>query len=153
VEDLDDDPTTDPALEVLDDDDEPTPRQVNERRQHNSGVGDESRAARLKEQMRRDAFQSPADFDDIGQDLESYPFGLRGLQDGGVENETDTLEFSVEQVTEAREFLGLLVKDRLDRVLSYMRNEYAYCFWCGTRYRDKEDMDVSCPGEDEEAHD
>ena len=44
-------------------------------------------------------------------------------------------------------------KDRLDRVLSYLRSQYAYCFWCGTRYIDKEDMDASCPGEDEEAHD
>ena len=110
MEDLDDDPTTDPALDALDDDDEPTPRRVNDLRHHNSGVGDGSRAARLKEQMRRDALQSPVDFDDIGQDLQNYPFGLRGLQDGSAENETDTLEFSAEQVTEAREFLGLLVR-------------------------------------------
>lgn len=110
MEDLDDDPTIDPALDALDDDDEPTPRRVNDQRYHHSGVGDGSRAARLKEQMRRDAFQSSADFDDIGQDLESYPFGLRRLQDGGVENETDTLDFSAEQVTEAREFLGLPVR-------------------------------------------
>lgn len=44
-------------------------------------------------------------------------------------------------------------KDRLERLLKYLREKYAYCFWCGTQYEDKADMDTSCPGEDEDSHD
>ena len=44
-------------------------------------------------------------------------------------------------------------QDRLELVLDYLRNKYAYCFWCGTQYDDQEDMENSCPGTDEESHD
>ena len=44
-------------------------------------------------------------------------------------------------------------QDRLTLVLDYLRRKYAYCFWCGTQYEDAEDMENSCPGPDEDAHD
>jgi hypothetical protein len=178
TEDLDDNldnPALDRSSEILDDEDEPVPRQLDERRVRDPGPDEPSRVARLRGQMRKDALQSTTGFDDAEQDFGGYPFGLRRQSDdndAGADNEADALEFSLEQVAEARQFLSLQVrgydhlrqnltcsncsqkaKDRLDRVLSYMRDQYAYCFWCGTRYRDKEDMDASCPGQNEEAHD
>jgi hypothetical protein len=44
-------------------------------------------------------------------------------------------------------------RDRLQLLLSYLREKYTYCFWCGTQYDNKDDLDAHCPGEDEEAHD
>lgn len=164
----------DRSSEALDDGDDP--RQPGERRERDPGL-DELRVARLREQMRRDALQLSTGFDDAEQDLGGYPFGLGRRpddDDAGADKEIDALTFSPEQVAEARQFLGLQVrglrydhfwqillcsncyqkvKDRLDRVLSYLRDQYSYCFWCGTRYGDKGDMDASCPGQDEEAHD
>ena len=45
------------------------------------------------------------------------------------------------------------VRERLQRVLNYMRERYHFCFWCGAEYKSKEELDTSCPGELEEDHD
>lgn len=98
------------SSEALDNDEEPAPRRPNER---NRGLDNASHATRLKEEMRRDALQSGAGFDDIAQDSGSYRGGtgrLSGHEDASVDKEVDTLEFSPEQVAEAREFLGLQVR-------------------------------------------
>jgi hypothetical protein len=44
-------------------------------------------------------------------------------------------------------------QDRLQLVLSYLRDRYAYCFWCGIRYDSEEDMANECPGPGEDDHD
>ncbi|ORY81975.1 hypothetical protein BCR37DRAFT_393022 [Protomyces lactucae-debilis] len=49
-------------------------------------------------------------------------------------------------------FEALDVGERLDRVLIYLRETYSYCFWCGHRYKDKQELDELCPGPHEEAH-
>ncbi|KAH9951771.1 hypothetical protein B0H21DRAFT_818200 [Amylocystis lapponica] len=61
--------------------------------------------------------------------------------------------YSEEDIEEATQFLQLSAKDRLELVLDYLREKYAYCFWCGTQYEDDDDMDQNCPGPDEDAHD
>jgi len=65
----------------------------------------------------------------------------------------DRRHFSEETVKEAKLFMQLSVQDRLSRVLLYLREKHTYCFWCGTQYRDVQDMAENCAGEDEEAHD
>jgi len=61
--------------------------------------------------------------------------------------------YSEEEIQEARQFLRLNAKHRLQLVLDYLRQRYAYCFWCGTQYDNQEDMDQNCPGPEEDAHD
>jgi len=61
--------------------------------------------------------------------------------------------FTPETVDEAAQFLRLNARDRLQLVVTYLRDKYAYCFWCGTQYDDLEDMDAECPGPEEDAHD
>ncbi|KAF7355180.1 G-patch domain-containing protein [Mycena sanguinolenta] len=62
-------------------------------------------------------------------------------------------EFSSEILEEVTQFLRLHAPDRLQLVLSYLRDNYAYCFWCGTQYESAEEMANQCPGEDEDSHD
>ena len=83
-------------------------------------------------------------------------------------------EFTPEVVEEAAYFLRLGVRlmsaplrffqltccvlytqplDRLRILLSYLRDKYSYCFWCGTEYENSEDMQSNCPGMEEEDHD
>lgn len=45
-----------------------------------------------------------------------------------------------------------LVPD-LENVIIYMRSNHFYCFWCGAKFSDKKDLELHCPGVDEEAHD
>jgi hypothetical protein len=85
---------------------------------------------------------------------------------------TQIESFSAEQIEEVVQFLRLQVRlfcatfsksashqkylqaqDRLHLVLSYLRDNYIYCFWCGLQYETEETMRDQCPGPDEESHD
>ena len=111
---------------------------------------------RLKSQMRADALQ---------------PL-MPDLNDEVAKQKAERKEilFSTESVDEAAAFLHLSVrpmhvfaslclyavrqsKARLEQVLDYLRSSYPYCFWCGARYEDIEEMRQQCPGADEDAHD
>jgi hypothetical protein len=49
--------------------------------------------------------------------------------------------------------MPLKAQDRLRLVLTYLRDKYAYCFWCGMQYNSPDEMDEQCPGPEEDAHD
>ncbi|KAJ7507594.1 hypothetical protein B0H11DRAFT_2153252 [Mycena galericulata] len=94
--------------------------------------------ARLRRQMAADTLQPLGALDD---DVRSGSTAI-----------TPT-KFSSEILEETAHFLRLHAPDRLQLVLAYLRDNYAYCFWCGTQYESQEEMASQCPGEDEEAHD
>lgn len=52
---------------------------------------------------------------------------------------------------ELDEFNALEPRERLQKLVEFLRDEFNYCFWCKTAYPDKE-MD-GCPGITEEDHD
>ncbi|KAG6832963.1 hypothetical protein H0H92_004847 [Tricholoma furcatifolium] len=93
---------------------------------------------RLRKQMQADALR-PLDEDDASTVTKNSAL----LADS----------FSTEVVEEAIQFLRLQAQDRLSLVLAYLRDQYAYCFWCGVQYDDEETMDNQCPGPDEDSHD
>jgi len=62
-------------------------------------------------------------------------------------------QFTPEVLEEAKQFLRLQAQDRLDLVLSYLRERHSYCFWCGVKYENDEEMESQCPGVNEDAHD
>ncbi|KAM9316762.1 G patch domain-containing protein 11 [Gastrophryne carolinensis] len=43
--------------------------------------------------------------------------------------------------------------EKLQIMTSYLRGEHFYCIWCGTAYKDDEDMNSNCPGDTSEDHD
>ncbi|KAJ7937221.1 hypothetical protein B0H13DRAFT_2226614 [Mycena leptocephala] len=92
--------------------------------------------ARLRRQMAADTLQP-----------------LRALDDDKSTATIPPTEFSSEILEETAHFLRLHAPDRLQLVLSYLRENYAYCFWCGSQYGDAEEMAAQCPGEDEDSHD
>ncbi|KAJ6539174.1 hypothetical protein B0H19DRAFT_1213177 [Mycena capillaripes] len=91
--------------------------------------------ARLRRQMAADTLQPLGELDDDKSIIVA------------------STEFSSEILEETAHFLRLHAPDRLRLVLSYLRENYAYCFWCGTQYDSAEEMDSQCPGEDEDSHD
>ncbi|TFK43348.1 hypothetical protein BDQ12DRAFT_674821 [Crucibulum laeve] len=95
----------------------------------------ESIQSRLRRQMQADALQEEAPSEAVKSSLAVVD------------------QFSPETLEEATQFLRLHAQDRLYLVLSYLRDRYAYCFWCGVEYKDHEEMESQCPGPDEDDHD
>ncbi|PCH41429.1 hypothetical protein WOLCODRAFT_100539 [Wolfiporia cocos MD-104 SS10] len=104
---------------------------------------DHSIEGRLRARMRADALQPLATSldDDATGAAQEDALALRKSP------------YSDDDIQEATQFLRLNARDRLQLVLDYLRQKYAYCFWCGTQYDDQEDMANNCPGPEEEAHD
>jgi len=103
---------------------------------------DDTFEGRLRAKMRADALQPlTTSLDEDETQADSKNPELRGSPN------------SEDEIEEATQFLRLQAKDRLQLVLDYLRQKYAYCFWCGTQYDDEEDMDQNCPGPEEDAHD
>ncbi|KAJ7068108.1 hypothetical protein C8F01DRAFT_1078710 [Mycena amicta] len=93
--------------------------------------------ARLRSQMAADALQPLGDLSDDGNSATPH-----------IEQ-----QFPSEVLEETAQFLRLQACDRLEIVLSYLRDTYSYCFWCGSQYDNAEEMASQCPGASEEAHD
>ena len=62
-------------------------------------------------------------------------------------NEEEELE---EDDAEVEDYLTLEPAERLEKVLTELRAEWRYCFWCKHQYEDKQ-ME-GCPGRDEDSH-
>ncbi|KAL5287105.1 GPATCH11 family protein [Megaselia abdita] len=41
--------------------------------------------------------------------------------------------------------------EKFEIIKKYLRDQYCYCFWCGTKYDDEEDL-KNCPGIEEDDH-
>lgn len=100
---------------------------------------------KMKQQMRADALQPLHD-----DSLEEQGPVVPNMKSSSVAPED---QFSPELLEEATQFLRLQAQDRLHLVLAYLRHRYTYCFWCGVKYEDEEDMQNQCPGTEEEDHD
>ena len=48
---------------------------------------------------------------------------------------------------------GLENHERLPMVVRYLREAYFFCTWCGTKFKDVQDMEANCPGDTRDAHD
>jgi hypothetical protein len=55
-----------------------------------------------------------------------------------------------EEDGELEEFEGLSAREKLERLVGFLREKYWYCFWCKWRYED-EAME-GCPGLSEDEH-
>ncbi|KAL4076022.1 hypothetical protein J3A83DRAFT_4157535 [Scleroderma citrinum] len=105
-----------------------------------AGGSDES--TRLRNQMRADALVPLSGGYDEDEDV---------LERSSLEAPQEGL--APETIEEATHFLHLGPRDRLNLVLTYLRDRHAYCFWCGVQYDDEEDIKQHCPGREEEDHD
>lgn len=141
-------------------------RKDNLERLNDDDITDQSfLAARLRQDMKRDALSSSRQLE---LDDEQIRFNGSGKKNTTDDENTPTI--TPELVDQVREFLqqpvsitcillhvcahiSIKVRERLQRVLNYMREKYHFCFWCGAEYNSKEDLDASCPGESEEDHD
>lgn len=61
--------------------------------------------------------------------------------------EDDEEAFRLERLTEDEIF------NCLENIISYLREQFLYCIYCGSTFEDKNDMESQCPGASREEHD
>ncbi|XP_061398318.1 G patch domain-containing protein 11 [Musca vetustissima] len=42
--------------------------------------------------------------------------------------------------------------EKLEMLINYIRTSYNFCFWCGIRYEDLDDLSTNCPGLNKDDH-
>ena len=58
-----------------------------------------------------------------------------------------------QEVDEEEEECEFDPEEQLQMLISYLRQTYLYCLYCGTKFSDPEDMSGNCPGETRDDHD
>lgn len=59
------------------------------------------------------------------------------------QNESEVVDDIEEEFTPA---------EKVEMLTKYLRTSYKFCFWCGVRYKDQNDMNSNCPGELRDDH-
>lgn len=101
--------------------------------------------------MRRDLEDSLASRRPRYDDTEEDPDDKLALPSADDKSKILMEEDLEEDDPDLDEFNALDLKERLGKVVKYLRDTYYYCFWCKYRYGDEE-ME-GCPGLDEDDHD
>ena len=94
------------------------------------------------------------------EDGEHYEENVNHGQEVG-EEEASTVEISsLEEEKDIRkhdqydeyedEFIP---EEKLQMITEYLRSQYRYCLWCGTTFKDIDDMNAACPGSTRDDHD
>ncbi|WOO81534.1 G patch domain-containing protein 11 [Vanrija pseudolonga] len=115
-----------------------------------------SAAERLRAQMRRDMLSDLGGGEGEDEDIR---FGVAPPKDddedkpapaGADEAEIDWPSL----VSGTKRVLSLTPQEHLAFLVSQLRTEHLFCFWCGSKYASFEEMDGpgGCPGEDEDDH-
>ncbi|KAJ9098123.1 hypothetical protein QFC21_004452 [Naganishia friedmannii] len=119
-------------------------------------------ASRLREQMRRDALveRGGGDEDDeaepvpvrsgAGKSRGSVPVSGHEEEDGAGDEQVDWTSF----VPGVQRVLSMSPSTHLTYLVSSLRADHLYCFWCAARYASVQEMEGpgGCPGEEEEDH-
>ncbi|CAO1624998.1 unnamed protein product [Parajaminaea phylloscopi] len=69
-----------------------------------------------------------------------------------AEGEDRDPEATTSRRTEARTFLSLPAGTQLVLVAAHLRRRHHHCIWCGVSYAGKAELELDCPGPDEEDH-
>ncbi|GAA5876004.1 hypothetical protein JCM8547_000675 [Rhodosporidiobolus lusitaniae] len=90
--------------------------------------------------------------EDRGEGL-GYETGVSGtVVETEEEREEDREGGEKSAEEEEKEWFDMDVQTRLGLTLTYLRQTYHYCLWCGAMYDSSEDMEENCPGTEEEDH-
>lgn len=65
-----------------------------------------------------------------------------------AEQDAEEEQSDEESDTEVEYELG----EKLDMLTNYLRTTYCFCYWCGTKFSDKEDLNINCPGMKKDDH-
>ncbi|KAJ9118864.1 hypothetical protein QFC24_006063 [Naganishia onofrii] len=156
------DPKTAEYLDLIDGGDPAVPEMV----QGRPDVENVDEASRLREQMRRDALvELGADGENDNDDAERLairpgaakgtPSGpVLGQEEGGGNGKDDEQVDWTSFVPGVRRVLAMSPSTHLTYLVSSLRADHLYCFWCAARYGSVQEMEGpgGCPGEEEDDH-
>ncbi|GIX87760.1 g patch domain-containing protein 11 [Caerostris extrusa] len=91
---------------------------------------------------------------DVKEPMRSWFWFSNVQKDDDDEEEEEEEEYDDEKDDDDddEEVVDLSPEEKVDLITEYIRHKYFYCFWCGIKYNDEEDLNVNCPGPDEESH-
>ncbi|KAL3873613.1 hypothetical protein ACJMK2_036709 [Sinanodonta woodiana] len=107
--------------------------------------------ALLPERM-KPKVQSDLDIDEIDEGPSDQP-GYSNYVVDVVEEEEEEEESEETEEDDDDKQPELSDTEKLEVLTLYLRNKHKYCVWCGTKFEDRKDMEVNCPGNTAEAHD
>lgn len=99
--------------------------------------------------MRRSVLEG--DDDDL-EEIRKKRKGELGFETGQSSVVVDLDEEDGAEDAEATQWFAFDLPTRVGLLLSYLRSEYHYCFWCGCQYTSQEELSAECPGEGEADH-
>lgn len=67
-------------------------------------------------------------------------------------NEVEDIDEDNDLDDNLKDYMATPIHERLERVVTFLRDHWYYCFYCKYRYSDKEEMDSDCPGPTEDEH-
>ncbi|KAK4683583.1 hypothetical protein P7C73_g6656, partial [Tremellales sp. Uapishka_1] len=104
-----------------------------------------SAAERLRAEMRRDMLGDVGDVEEVSVEK------VKEEQERGEEEEGVDWE---DLVSGTKRVLSMEPAEHLAFLVSQLRNEHLFCFWCASKYASFAEMDGSggCPGEEEDDH-
>lgn len=111
----------------------------------------------MREQMRREML-SELGGDDEGSVRFGIPTAKDALKEEVKANDEQAAEDAQvdweEMVSGTKRVLSMSQEEQLAYLVSQLRNEHMFCFWCAYKYASFEEMDGfgGCPGEDEDDH-
>jgi len=72
-----------------------------------------------------------------------------------VVEDNDEEEAKIREIDEdeSEEEVEIPPEEMLKILTEYLRAEYLFCIWCGITFKDAEDLNNSCPGNDRDSHD
>ena len=71
---------------------------------------------------------------------------------GGLGHEIEDDEDGEEEDEETMEYMQLPASERVEKILTELRERFHYCFWCKYRYQDSKELEEECPGLTEDEH-
>ena len=71
-----------------------------------------------------------------------------------VVEDNDDEEAKIREIDEdeSEEEVEIPPEEMLKILTEYLRAEYLFCIWCGITFKDAEDLNNSCPGNDRDSH-
>lgn len=68
------------------------------------------------------------------------------------EEDNEAKEDENEEDDKQEEMEEFSLQEKLEMLTNYVRTSYLFCYWCGVRYNDEEDLNTNCPGLTKDDH-
>ncbi|XP_065369256.1 G patch domain-containing protein 11 [Calliphora vicina] len=81
-----------------------------------------------------------------------WPERIKETDEEDTKDEQETGEETNEAEQDNEEAEEFSNQEKLEMLTNYVRTSYIFCYWCGVRYNDEQDLSENCPGLTKDDH-